>query len=61
MKAAWLCIGWSEAITEQEKGILFQKNEKEKQSSAFFIREHAPRRRRFLSSALCESRRKKNC
>jgi len=29
--------------------------------SAFFIREHAPRRRRFLSSALCESRRKKNC
>ena len=43
------------------KGILFQKNEKEKQSSAFFIREHAPRRRRFLSSALCESRRKKNC
>lgn len=33
----------------------------EKQSSAFFTREHAPRRRRFLSSALCESRRKKNC
>ena len=40
---------------------LSKKRERKTIFSAFFIREHAPRRRRFLSSALCESRRKKNC
>lgn len=58
-----LAVHWlSEAKpTPREGNSLSKKRERKTIFSAFFIREHAPRRRRFLSSALCESRRKKNC